>query len=251
MELKTSQDIKIMREGGRILASAARGAVKLAKEGVTLAELDKLVEETIVTAGAKPAFLGYRPPWSDKSYPSSICASLNDVVVHGLPTERKLKSGDVLKIDFGVFYKGFYTDSALTIVIGRSSDKIDKLIKATKKALELAIKECRYGKTLGDIGFVIGKEARRNGFLPINGLTGHGIGRNLHEKPDVLNDGQRGKGLKLEEGMVLAIEPMFSAGKPEIKELPDGGFATKDGSLTAHFEHTVAITKQGPVVLTN
>jgi len=251
INLKTLQEIKIMREGGRILVAARQKAAKLAKEGVTLAELNKLVEKTIKEAGAQPAFLGYRPPWSDKGFPASICASLNDVVVHGLPTDRKLKSGDVLKIDFGVLYKGFNTDSAQTIVIGEVSDKTEQLVKATKKALDLAIKECRSGRTLGDIGFVISKEAKRYGFVPIRGLTGHGIGKKLHEEPDVLNEGRRGEGLELKEGMVLALEPMFSAGSPEIKELPDGSFATKDGSLTAHFEHTVAITKRGTKILTD
>lgn len=239
-----------MREGGKILVATAKKALKMAKEGTTLLDIDKMVEKEIKSAGAQPAFLGYKPPWTKESYPSSICASLNEVVVHGLPTERKLKNGDVLKIDFGVLLRGFNTDSALTVIIGQPFPTIEKLVKTTRKALTMAIKECHAGKTLGDIGFVINREANRNGFKAIQELTGHGIGKKLHEEPDVYNFGQKGQGLKLKEGMVLAIEPMLTVGNPEIRELPDGSFATKDNSITAHFEHTVAITKSGPKILT-
>lgn len=248
---KSPQEIKIMKEGGVILAEVIKAVAQKVKTGVKLSELNRLAEKLINQAGAYPAFLGYRPPWSDKKYPFAICTSVNEVIVHGLPTDRELREGDVLKIDMGVLYKGFYTDSAVTVAVGNVSQKTKKQIQSAKKVLERAIKECRIGKTIGDIGFIIKKEAQKAGLRPAKGLTGHGIGRHLHEDPNVFNEGKRGKGLKLTEGLVIAVEPMLTAGKPDLKELPDGGFATKDGSLTFHFEHTVAVTKQGPQILTS
>ncbi len=233
-----------------ILARVAGEVAAVSKEGVVLEDLDALAEKMIREAGAEPAFLGYLAPGSDKRYPASICASVNEVVVHGLPTKRKLRDGDLLKIDFGVLYKGFYTDTALTVGVGKISPLAEKLIRATREALALAIEECHIGKAIGDISWVIGNYAKKNGFSPAKGLTGHGIGKNLHEDPSVFNEGVKGKGLKLEEGLVIAVEPMFSAGRGETIRLPDDSFATKDGSLSAHFEHTIAITKAGPEVLT-
>lgn len=248
--LKTEAEIEIMAEGGKILARVRDRLAIEAKEGITLRKLDELAEKLIREAGAVPAFLGYRPGGAEKPYPSSICASVNEVIVHGLPTNYKLKSGDVLKIDLGVLYKSFYTDTAITVGIGQISPEAKKLISTTKKALELAIENCQLGKTLGDIGFIINKYTRSQGFKVVKGLTGHGVGKRLHEEPTVFNEGREGTGPKLVPGMVLAIEPMLSAGDPEIVQLEDESYATRDGSLSAQFEHTVAITENGPYILT-
>jgi len=247
---KTEEQVKIMREGGAILARIRDDLARAVKVGLSLKELDELAYRLIQEAGAEPAFLGYRPPWAEKAYPASICSSVNEVVVHCIPNERQLREGDVLAIDVAIKYKGWHTDTAITVGVGRVSDLANKLIKVTKECLDLAILECRFGKTLGDVGFVIERHAKKNGFMPVKGLTGHGIGRELHEEPTVYNEGRRGRGLMIEEGMVLAIEPMLSVGGAEVMELPDESFATKDGSISAHFEHTVAITHIGPAVLT-
>ncbi len=248
--LKTKSEIEIMAEGGKILAQVRDRLAREAKEGVSLIELDELAEKLIREAGAVPAFLGYKPGGADKPYSASICTSVNEVVVHGLPTKYKLKSGDVLKIDLGVLHKSFYTDTSVTVGIGQISPEARKLISATKKALELAIENCQLGKTLGDVGFIINKYARSQRFKVIKGLTGHGIGKNLHENPIVFNEGREGVGPKIVPGMVLAIEPMLSAGDAEIVQLEDESYATRDSSLSAQFEHTVAITENGPYILT-
>lgn len=250
IELKTVEEIKIMKAGGKILAKTLREVAKIAQEGVTLDELDRLAEKTIREAGATPAFLGYQPTGANEAYPASICASVNEVVVHGVPSQRTLRQGDIVKIDCGVLHKGYYTDSAITVPIGEISPEVKKLLEATKKALELAINECRIGKTIGDIGYVIVDQARKHDLKPLKGLTGHGIGKELHQEPTIYNEGEKGTGLSLQEGMVLAIEPMFSVGSDEIRQLADESYATKDDSLSSHFEHTVAITRLGPEVLT-
>lgn len=250
IELKTPEEIKIMKAGGRILAKTLREVAKIAQEGVTLDELNRLAEKTIREAGATPAFLGYQPTGANEAYPASICTSVNEVVVHGIPSQRPLRQGDIVKIDCGVLHKGYYTDSAITVPIGEISPEVKKLLEATKKALELAINECRIGKTVGDIGYVIADQARKYDLKPLKGLTGHGIGKELHQEPTIYNEGEKGTGLSLQEGMVLAIEPMFSMGSDEIQQLVDESYATKDDSLSSHFEHTVAITKLGPEVLT-
>lgn len=250
INLKTKSEIQIMAEGGKILAEVRDRLVKEAKEGIALRELDELAEKLIREAGAVPAFLGYQPGGAEKTYPASICTSVNEVIVHGLPTKYKLKSRDILKIDLGVLYKKFYTDTAVTVGIGQISTQAEKLIAATKKALELAIENCQIGKTIGDIGFIINKHARSQEFKVVKGLTGHGIGKKLHEEPIVYNEGREGMGSKLVSGMVLAIEPMLSAGDPEIIQLEDESYTTRDNSLSAQFEHTVAISENGPYILT-
>ena len=212
IKIKTPDQIEMLAASGAILASVMKIITSEAREGVRFSDLDKKAEELMRKSGAEPAFLNYKPGGADKPYPASICTSLNDVVVHGLPSNRKLKSGDILKLDFGVKYKGFYTDAAITIPIGEVSDEAKRLIRATKLALEKAIKVARPGKTLGDIGFEIQSVAESFGFKPIKGLTGHGVGFAVHEEPTIHNYGEKGKGRKLLPGMVLAIEPMFSAG---------------------------------------
>ena len=250
IRLKTSDQIQVLAASGVILASVMKAITREVKEGVRLSDLDKMAEELMRKSGAEPAFLNYKPGGADRPYPASICTSLNDVVVHGLPSSRKVKSGDLLKLDFGVKYQGFYTDAAVTIPIGEVSDEAKRLMKATKRALEKAIGIARPGKTTGDIGFEIEKVAKAFGFKPVRGLTGHGVGFAVHEEPTIYNYGEKGKGKKLEPGMVIAIEPMFSAGDDEIRQLKDESWATKDGSLAAQFEHTVAITKTGARILT-
>jgi len=252
--LKSEADIELMAEGGRILARILEILKKEARAGVTTNHLDELSLRLIKESGAEPAFLNYRAQGASRPYPKTLCASLNEVVVHGVPSERVLQDGDLLKIDLGLVYQGFYLDSARTVFIGAAPKEIKKLISVTEEALMLGIKNARIGKTLGDIGAAISSFVVKNGFSVVSSLTGHGIGRRLHEDPTVLNFGRSGEGEELKEGMALAIEPMVSAGADKksgaVREVSDGGFATQDGSLSAHFEHTVAVTRRGPRVLT-
>ena len=251
MLIKTQEQIKKIKVSGKILASVAKELKKNIFEGVALKDLDLLARKLIQEAGAEPAFLGYQPHGADHPFPASICASLNEVVVHGIPNKYKLRSGDILKLDFGVSYQGFITDSAFTVGIGDISKEAQKLMDVTKHSLMLGIKECRAGKTLGDIGWAINDYVQRNGFKVVKGLCGHGVGIELHEEPSVFNEGQKNTGLELRPGMVLALEPMVSAGDPYIVQTDQESYATRDGSLSAHFEHTVLITERNPEILTN
>lgn len=240
-----------MRAGGRILACVLAELKSLAKSGVALAELDELAERLIREAGAKPSFKGYQPSGAAKPYPASVCLSLNDEIVHGLPDNKILKDGDLLKIDLGVFYKGFHTDSAITIPIGNVSQRAQELMSVTEQALELAIKMVRPGVCLGDIGAGIEVFVSEHGFSVVRSLVGHGIGRELQEEPMVPNFGKPGTGVVLEEGMTIAIEPMVAVGKGQLILAADGfTYKTADGSLAAHFEHTVAVTADSALVLT-
>lgn len=248
--IKTPEQIKMIRIAGKILANSAKQIRGAIKEGVALKELDGLARHLIEKAGAEPAFLGYQPHGAEKPYPASICASLNEVVVHGIPTNYKLKSGDLLKIDFGASYQGYIADMAFTVGIGAISSKAKLLIETTRQALLVGIKECKAGKTLGDIGWAINNYVTKHGFKVVKGLSGHGVGIELHEDPPIFNEGQKNTGLKLKAGMVLALEPMVSARDPYIVQLADDSYATRDKSLTAHFEHTVLITEKGPEILT-
>ncbi len=248
--IKTKQEIARMRVAGRILAAVLKKLSEHARPGISLASIDALAHRLIVEAGATPSFLGYRPDGASRPYPASVCVSLNDVVVHGVPTARVLKSGDVLKIDLGVRYRGYHADAAVTLSIGYVTAEAERLIAATRDALGRAIILVRPGAHLGDIGFAVAHVARRRGFAVVRGLTGHGIGSALHEEPSVFNEGKKGKGIILRTGMTLAIEPMFCAGTGEIVQREDEGYATADGSIAAHFEHTVLITASGAEVLT-
>ena len=250
ISIYTKEQIEKIHQSGKILSQVLKELRKETKEGVSLNYLDSLAYRLTKESGAKPAFLGYRPDAADHAYPASICASLNKVIVHGIPSGYKLKSGDIVKIDFGVNYMGYFSDGAFTVVIGKGAEEVNNLVKGTKKALEEAIKVARPGKRLGDIGWAIEKTANKFNLSVIKGLTGHGIGRHLHEEPTIYNYGTQGHGTELKPGMVLAIEPMFSIGSDQIKQLPDESWATLDNSLAAHFEHTVAITEKGAKVLT-
>lgn len=248
--IKTEDEIRIMAEAGRRLANVVKALKEMAKVGVTTADIDREAGRLIQEAGCSPAFLNYKPGGAGKPYPATICASLNSGVVHGLPSGYKLKSGDILKLDLGLVYEKFYSDMAITVPIGKVSPDGLELISATRKALEKGIAAAKPGNTLGDIGYAIGNFVKKSGFSVAEGLTGHGIGRKLHEDPYVFNEGLPGEWDVLKPGMVLALEPMVCAGKPKVKQLEDDSFVTADGSMAAHFEHTVAITEAGHKVLT-
>ncbi len=248
--IKTPEQIKLIRNAGKILASVARDVRLAVREGVTLEELDALARQRIEAAGGEPTFLGYQPYGADKPFPAAICASVNNVVVHGVPGKYALKSGDIVSLDFGVTYKGYIADGAFTIGVGKISKEARELMEATHHALLLGIKECVPGKTLGDIGHAIDTYVRGRGFKVVKGLSGHGVGIELHEDPPVFNEGQKNTGMPLKAGMVLALEPMVSAGDPYITQLSDDSYATRDKSLAAHFEHTILITDKRPEILT-
>jgi methionyl aminopeptidase len=245
INIYTEKEIAIMAEGGKILAKIIYETAKHAKAGVTTKYLDKVAEDLIFQYGAKPAFKGFN------GYPSALCASVNEEVVHAIPGGRKLKEGDLLTLDLGIEYKNYCTDMAITMGIGKIDKKLQKLINITEKSLELAIKQCKPGNRLGDIGFTIQSYVERNGFNVIRDLVGHGIGKKVHEEPEILNYGNKGEGIVLKPGMVIAIEPMNVVGGWEVERAKDGfAFLSKDRSISAHFEHTVAITKKGCRVLT-
>jgi len=250
VKLKSEEEIKILKEGGKILGEILRDLAKKVKPGVFTKELDWLAENSIKQAGGKPAFKNYKPDFAVRAYPATLCASVNSVVVHGIPNSQPLQEGDILTLDLGVEYKGLFTDAAITVGVGKISSQAKKLISVTKKSLELAIEQCEVGYTLGDIGYAIEKFVRSRGFKEVRMLTGHGVGYKPHEDPDVLNFGEPSKGMRLKEGMVIAIEPMVSLLSGDVVERFDGSFVTKEECLSAHFEHTIAITAKGPVVLT-
>jgi methionyl aminopeptidase len=245
ISIKTAEEIEIMKKGGQILSRIIRELSNQAKPGLTTKELDEFTEKFISESGAKPAFKGYQ------GFPAALCTAINEEIVHAVPSNRELKSGDILSLDLGILYQGFYSDMAVTLVIGEVEPETRRLIRVTKKALKRAISRTKQGKTIGDISQAVQSYVENQGFSVIRDLCGHGIGKQLHEDPEVPNFGQRHKGPELKEGMVLAIEPMVVMGKPGIEKTEDGfGYKTIDNSLSAHFEHTVLVTKQGGVVLT-
>jgi len=245
IELKSEREIRIIRENGRIVGLILRYLKEKIKPGIKTIELDKLAEEFILKKNAIPAFKGYR------GYPGNICTSINNEVVHGIPGERALKEGEIVSVDIGVLKNGFYADGAWTFPVGKISDQVKRLLEVTLKSLEAGISQSIAGNRLGDISYAVQSIAEKNGFSVVRDLTGHGIGRHMHEDPPVPNFGSAGSGLLLKEGMVLAIEPMVNAGGYQIKTLEDNWtVVTLDGSLSAHFEHTIAITNNGPEILT-
>lgn len=245
ISIKTENEIEIMREGGRILATVLKELEKRAIPGVTTLDLDRAAEALILSYGALPAFKGY------DGFEYSLCASVNENIVHGRPSNYAIKSGDIIGLDLGIIYKGYYSDMAATVPVGEITYEAKRLINVTKKALRLGIKKAKPGNTIGDIGNTIQRFVEDQGFSVVKDLCGHGIGKNLHEDPKIPNFGKRGTGEKIVEGMVICIEPMVTAGSPDLKKADDGyGYAARDGSLTAHFEHTMAITKKGAKVLT-
>ena len=216
--------------------------------GVTTLELDTIAEELTLKKKAIPAFKGYSV--GGRVYPRCLCASINEEIVHGIPSNRPLREGDIIGLDYGVIYDGFYGDSAITVGVGRVSEEARRLMDVTEQSLYRGIQELHEGKRLGDLGAAVQRFAESAGFSVVRAFVGHGIGKKLHEEPPVPNYGEPDRGLRLKEGMVLAIEPMVNAGSYEVEIKDDGWTAvTKDGSLAAHFEHSVAITKNGPYIL--
>lgn len=248
--IKTPEEIARIRQSGKILAGILRRLRVEAKPGVQLMELERLTRTLLDLAGGKSSFLGYRSEGSREPYPFALCASVNEAVVHGRPSSYVLKSGDVLKLDLGVAWEGGLTDAAVTVPVGSVSEEAAKLIRITKNALSEAVRAIRPGNTVGDIGFAIKRVTERGGVKILEGLTGHGVGLEVHEDPIIYNFGQPGGGAPLKEGMVLAVEPMTSPTSAKVIQLADDSFVTADGSVSAHFEHTILVTKEGAEILT-
>ena len=248
--VKTKLEIEKITKAGEILATALRKLADVARPGVIINALDELARSIIEDLGGKPAFLNYRPDGATSPYPATLCVSPNDIIVHGVPNKRVIADGDVLSIDCGVIYQGYYADAAITLAMGSVSKEDKKLIAVTKEALMRGIKATQPGNTLGDIGYAIHHYVSRKGFFVAQGLTGHGIGTHLHEEPSVFNEGKPRRGMKLQPGMVLALEPMVAIGSGEIVQLPDESYGTRNRKNAAHFEHTIVITERGPKIVT-
>jgi methionyl aminopeptidase len=241
---KTPQEIELMETANRLVHQVLDGLEDLVRPGATTLELDKYAESVIRKAGGVPAFLNYR------GYPATLCTSVNDVIVHGIPNREPLADGDILGVDCGVLYKGYYGDAARTFAVGKVNGEAARLMEVTRRSLELAVEQVQPGKALSDIGHAVEEHVVANGFSVVREFVGHGIGTALHEDPQVPNFGRPGRGPKLEAGMVLAIEPMVNAGEPGVKVDADGWTArTADGSLSAHYEYSVAVTENGSQVL--
>ena len=246
IQVKNQNQILAMREAGRITAQALVAARECVREGISTYELDKVIRNTIERAGAKPSFLGYA------GFPGSACISINDEVIHGIPSKQRiLMEGDIVKIDVGAYYKGFHGDSARTIPVGKVSAEAERLIEATEKSFWAGVEQAKSGNRIGDIGNAIESCIKQYGYSVVRRYIGHGVGHELHEAPDVPNFGTAGRGVRLCNGMVIAIEPMVNVGSHDVKEMSDGWTVkTADGTLSAHYENTVAITSEGVIVLT-
>ena len=246
IELKSARELGLMRTAGHVLSDVVAHLRGFVKPGMSTLEIDEDVEAFIAARGAKPAFKGYR------GFPATVCISINDEVVHGIPSShRRIKEGDIVGLDLGCIVEGYYADCAFTVPVGTVPPNVQKLLDVTRESLELAIKECWPGRRLSDVSHAVQSHVETHGLSVVRAFVGHGIGRALHEEPQVPNFGDPGRGPQLRPGMVLAIEPMVTMGSWEVRILDDGWTAvTKDGSLAAHFEHTVAVTEGEPEVLT-
>ena len=244
---KTGEEIELIRNSSLLVGKTLAELAKIIEPGVTTLDLDKVAEEFIRDHGAIPGFLGYG------GFPNSLCTSVNEAVVHGIPNNQPLEDGDIVSVDCGVLMNEFYGDSAYTFEVGNVSKEVKRLLAVTKECLELAIEQTISGNRIGDIGYSVQQHAEKNGFGAVRELVGHGLGRGLHEKPEVPNYGKKGRGPKMKPGLVLAIEPMINLGKKEVSQLSDGWtIITKDKLPSAHFEHDVAILKDGkPEVLSS
>lgn len=247
IKIKTPEEIALMKASGRVLCACLDMLAENCRAGVTTIHLDKLAEDFIRSHGGLPTFKGY------SGYPGSACISINEEVVHGIPCPRIIKDGDIVSIDCGVTLNGWVSDSARTIVVGDIPENVQKLVDVTKECLYLGIAQAKPGNFLCEVGRAVQQHAEANGFSVVRSLVGHGVGRTMHEAPQVPNYVTKGiKGPRLREGMVIAIEPMINLGKLDVMQLRDGWtIVTRDGKPSAHFEHTVAITKNGPMILTN
>lgn len=251
--IKTNEEIEILREGGRRLAEIMEAVSRAVSPGVSSAELNNLAERMAIDGGDKPAFLNYRPYGAKRPYPASLCVSINDEIVHGIPNEddKILKEGDIVSLDMGLIHKGLITDMAVTVPVGKIDDSARKLINVCGESLMKGIEAASGGETIGDVGFAIEKYVRPFGYGIVRELAGHGVGYKVHEDPYVPNFGKKGAGEKLKSGMVLAIEPMINEGTEKIILDKDGyTYRTKDGKRSAHFEHTILITKGKAEILT-
>ena len=244
--LKTGRELSIMKEACRISAGALELIGSAVEPGVTTAELDRLAEDFIRKQGAEPNFKNY------EGYPATACISINNEVIHGIPSDkRKLVNGDIVSVDLGAKFNGYHGDNAATFAVGDISDEAKRLMVTTRESLYEGIKAACAGSRIGDIGYAIQKYVEARGYSVVRQFVGHGIGTHLHEAPEVPNFGTPGRGIRLLPGMTLAIEPMVNLGNPEVKVMPDGWTVlTRDGSLSAHFEHTIAITPDGPQIMT-
>jgi methionyl aminopeptidase len=246
--LKSPREIEIMRRANVIVAEVLQELKQRVKPGITTLDLDAVAEDLTLKKNAIPAFKGYNV--AGRVYPRCLCASINEEIVHGIPTARELREGDIIGLDYGVIYQGFYGDSAVTVGVGKVSEEALRLMQVTEQALYRGIEQLHEGKRLGDLGHAVQQTAESAGYSVVRAFVGHGVGRKLHEEPPVPNYGEPDRGIRLREGMVLAIEPMFNAGGYEVEIKEDGWTAvTKDRSLAAHFEHSVAITRNGPYIL--
>ena len=244
--LKSKEDLRMMRQAGKILARIARELFEFTKAGVSTEEINRLAERLFKKNNVQSAFKDY------KGFPANICTSINEEIVHGIPGDRKLKEGDIIGLDMGINYKGYFSDAAITLGIGKISPQAQKLLEVTKSSLSEGIKQAKAGNRLYDISSAIQTMVEKNGFSIVREFVGHGIGAKLHEEPEIPNFGNPGQGPVLANGMVLAIEPMVNVGIWQSRILDNNWTAvTKDGLLSAHFEHTVAITENGPEILTN
>lgn len=245
ISIKNSDQIKLMKEAGRITGEALYLAGESIKPGMTTKQLDSIIRRHIESCGAKPTFLGYG------GFPGSACISINDQVIHGIPGSRVIEEGDIVKVDVGAFFKGFTGDSANTFPVGNVSDTAKKLIEVTSQSFWRGIAEAKPGNRIGDIGYAIQSYVESNGFSVVRRYVGHGVGAELHEAPDVPNFGTKGRGVRLFSGMTIAVEPMVNVGTPDVVEKKDKWtVVTADGSLSAHYEHSIAITDDGVIVLT-
>ncbi len=244
--LKSSDELKKIRKSCQIVAEVLEALKSYIKEGLSTREIELFIEKLILKRGGVPAFKGYR------GYPASACISINEQVVHGIPSDKVvIKEGDLVSVDVGVICEGFYGDGAYTYKVGKVSEEAERLVKVTEEALYRGIEQALEGRRIGDISYAVQKHVEENGFSVVRAFVGHGIGRALHEDPQIPNFGTASTGPKLKKGMTLAIEPMVNAGTYEVKILADGWTAvTKDGSLSAHFEHTIAVTEDKPEILT-
>lgn len=242
--LKSKEEIEKIAVASRIVATSLLALKSYIKPGMTTRMLDVFVEKEIIAKGGVPAFKGYR------NYPATLCVSVNEVIVHGIPSDRVIEEGDIVGIDLGVIYDGFYGDAAITVPVGEVDGAVKRLLDVTEKSLYAGIDQGKVGGRLSDISHAVQTCVEPEGYSVVTEFVGHGIGRSLHEEPQIPNFGPKGKGPRLKEGMVLAIEPMINMGRPDVTILEDGWTAvTSDGSLSAHFEHTIAITENGPVIL--
>lgn len=243
--LKTSKELSALRRAGQITAQALQVGGKAVVPGATTGEIDRIIKEFIVSKGAKPSFLGY------DGFPGSACISVNDQIIHGIPGKRKIEEGDIVSIDVGAFFDGYHGDSAATFAAGNAGENAKALMEATEKSLRAGIAAAQAGARIGDIGHAVQSLVEPLGYGVVREFVGHGVGKDLHEAPEVPNYGRAGHGPRLMPGMVIAIEPMINEKSPAIKVLDDGWtVVTADRGLSAHFEHTIAITETGPVILT-